>query len=80
MSKPMSGKLNNQIEECVRNNVTWPNLPIHLKMVRFSINCYKYYFDSRNREQSKREREREYKTKLSTKFDSINQNYLACAV
>lgn len=29
----MSGKINNEIEECIRNNVTWQNLPIHLKQV-----------------------------------------------
>lgn len=29
----MSGKINNEIEECVRNNVTWQNLPIHLRQV-----------------------------------------------
>lgn len=33
MQKSMSGKINTEIEECVRNNVTWQKLPIHLKQV-----------------------------------------------
>lgn len=33
MQKTMSGKINTEIEECVRNNVTWQHLPIHLKQV-----------------------------------------------
>lgn len=30
----MSVKLIAEIEECVRNNVTWPNLPEHLQQVK----------------------------------------------
>ncbi|XP_055319685.1 protein FAM91A1 [Sitodiplosis mosellana] len=33
MQKSMSGKIITEIEECVRNNVTWQKLPIHLKQV-----------------------------------------------
>lgn len=33
----MSGKLNAEIEECVRNNVTWQNLPMHLKQVNNAL-------------------------------------------
>lgn len=31
----MSGKINAEIEECVRSNVTWQLLPVHLKQVMF---------------------------------------------
>lgn len=33
----MSGKINAEIEECVRSNVTWQLLPVHLKQVIYSI-------------------------------------------
>lgn len=29
----MSGKLNNEIGESIRKNLTWPNLPVHIKQV-----------------------------------------------
>lgn len=32
----MSGKINAEIEECVRSNVTWQVLPVHLKQVRLA--------------------------------------------
>lgn len=32
--KAMSGKINQEIEECIRNNVTWHNLPRHLQQVK----------------------------------------------
>lgn len=36
--KAMSGKINNEIEECIRNNVTWHNLPRHLQQVSAESN------------------------------------------
>lgn len=30
----MSGRINNEIEECIRNNVTWQALPRHLQQVK----------------------------------------------
>lgn len=30
----MSGRINSEIEECIRNNVTWQALPRHLQQVR----------------------------------------------
>uniref|UniRef100_A0A1L8DBA4 Protein FAM91A1 n=1 Tax=Nyssomyia neivai TaxID=330878 RepID=A0A1L8DBA4_9DIPT len=29
----MSAKINAEIEECVRNNISWANLPVHLKQI-----------------------------------------------
>lgn len=29
----MNGKMNAEIEECVRNNIKWQDLPIYLKQV-----------------------------------------------
>lgn len=31
----MSGQLNTEIEDCVRKNVTWQYLPVHLKQVQY---------------------------------------------
>lgn len=33
----MSGRINNEIEECIRNNVTWQALPRHLQQVRSGV-------------------------------------------
>lgn len=39
MNKSTSGKINAEFEDSVRNNVTWQNLPIHLKLVRLPMVC-----------------------------------------
>lgn len=38
----MSGKLNAEIEDCVRNNVTWQCLPVHLKEVSVGGLCEQF--------------------------------------
>lgn len=46
MHKSVSGKINTEIEECVRNNVTWQSLPIHLKQViHYIFNLFFFFFD-----------------------------------
>lgn len=34
----MSGQLNAEIEDCVRKNITWQYLPVHLKQVKQNEN------------------------------------------
>lgn len=40
----MSGKINAEIEECVRSNVNWTSLPVHLKQVKPQLNGKHFFY------------------------------------